>query len=204
MTFFEKQYKRFHKLIFKAFKLTFEGIENVPAGGFIVCANHTALFDPIIIDAVLNMPVHFMAKAELFKIPLLKGLITKFGAYPVNRGGTDVKALKKTVEFVKNGEPVGIFPQGTRMPGQPLKPEQAKSGLGLTAYRSHGTVLPIYIKTAKNRVKLFSKTHVIVGKPISFEEFNFTDGSMREINAASRYAFGRICTMAEVKDDNVS
>ncbi len=198
MTFFEKQYKRFSKLVFKAFKLTAEGTENIPKNeGFIVCSNHTAMFDPIVIIAVLALPVHYMAKAELFKVPIVKDLITKFGAYPVNRGGTDVKALKKTVEFVKNGEPVGIFPQGTRMPGQPLKPEQAKSGLGLTAYRSGGKILPIYIKTKKGRVRLLSKTHIVIGKPIPYEELNFTDGSLKEINAASQYAFGRVCELSE-------
>ncbi len=198
MTYFEKQYKRFHKIVFKLFRLSVKGLENIPENrSMIVCANHTSLYDPIVIIAATELPIRYMAKAELFKIPLLKGLIESFGAYPVKRGSTDVSALKKTVSLLKNGDTVGIFPQGTRYSGQKPTPEQAKSGLGLTAYRSGAAVLPIYIKTKKNKVKMFSKTEIVVGKPISNEELRFTDGSIKEIDRASRYAFSKVCELAE-------
>ncbi len=198
MTYFEKQYKRFKKPIFRLFKLTYEGLENIPKDtGFIVCANHTAMYDAIVIIASMGMPVKYMAKAELFKVPGFRKLISNFGAYPVKRGATDVTALKKTVEYLKNGDAVGMFPQGTRMPYVKLEPSQAKSGLGLTAYRASVPILPVYIKTKKGKVKLFSETKVIIGKPISPEELGFTDGTMKEINRASQYAFGKVCEMQE-------
>ncbi len=200
MTYFEKMYRRLHRIIFKLFSLTYEGVENIPTdtpNGLIVCANHTSMYDPVVIIAAMHMPIRYMAKAELCKIPLLKQLIESFGAYPIKRGASDVSAIKKTVELLKEGQVVGIFPQGTRTPGSIPTPDQAKSGLGLTAYRSGADILPVYIQTEKYKVKMFHKTHIVIGKPIANSDLGFTDGSIRQINAASQRAFGYVCDMAK-------
>ena len=94
------------------------GTENEPTteqGAYLVIANHRTWADPIYLACVLKHgQPHFMAKKELFKIPLLNLLIRALGAYPVNRGGADVGAVKHTIEMLKAGVCVGMFPQGHR------------------------------------------------------------------------------------------
>ena len=103
-----------------------DGIENIPKGGGLVCANHTSFADPIVIAASLKMPVKYMGKAELFKIPILKSVIKAFGAFPVKRGGADPGAIRTAETLLKSGELVGIFPQGTRCPGVPIEEASVK------------------------------------------------------------------------------
>ena len=95
------------------------GAENEPTpdqGTYLVIANHRTWADPIYLCCALkHQQPHFMAKKELFKIPLLNILIRALGAYPVNRGGADVSAIKHTIEMLKGGAAVGMFPPGASL-----------------------------------------------------------------------------------------
>ena len=92
--------------------------ENEPTDGrgMIVCCNHLSNADVVILVASMKNQVHFLAKSELFKIPLLGAFIRAIGAYPIKRGAADVGAIKKTIELADDGYTVGFFPQGTRKP----------------------------------------------------------------------------------------
>ncbi len=195
MKSFNRVYRVLVKPITHLFGITVKGKENIPSGAVIVCANHTSMFDPIITTAALGQNVCYMAKAELFKIPVFRSLIGAFGAYPVNRGGADVRSLKTTLELIKSGEKVGIFPQGTRMPKTPPSSSQAKSGIGLIAYRSQADVLPVFLKTKNNKTGLFRKTEVIIGKPIPFSSLGFEKGTPKEYDAASKAIFKQVCEL---------
>lgn len=199
MKSFNKIYKTFIKPVTHLFGISVEGRENIPDGGAIVCSNHTSMFDPIILTAALGQNVCYMAKAELFKIPVFRSLIKAFGAYPVNRGGADVKSLKTTVGLINDGEKIGIFPQGTRMPKKSPAPEQAKGGVGLIAYRSQADVLPVLLKTKKNKTGLFRKTKVIIGKPIPFSSLGFEKGTPKEYESAARTIFEQVCVLGDEK-----
>ena len=120
-------------------------------GHYLVCSNHTGLSDPIILAVALrHQKVHFMAKKELFKVPLVASFFRAIGAFPVDRKGSSVAAIKTAITELKGGSSVSMFPQGTRHPYVDPRTTEVKSGAGLIAYRSGCDVLPIYIKTKQN------------------------------------------------------
>ena len=91
------------------------GIENVPhEGPLIVACNHVSYVDPVALGVALPRRVWYMAKAELFHIPVLGPTIAALGAYPVDRGKGDVAAIRGSVRVLKEGKAIGIFPEGTR------------------------------------------------------------------------------------------
>ena len=175
------------------------GTENAPTadqGAYLVIANHRTWADPIYLCCVLKHgQPHFMAKKELFRIPLLNLLIRALGAYPVNRGGADVGAIKLTIAFLESGEMVGIFPQGTRHPGVNPATTPIKGGVGMITWHTKATVLPVCIATKHNRVRPFSPTKLIIGKPIPFEEFGYENGGRKEYLTASERIFSDICRL---------
>ncbi len=198
MSFYSGIYKVLARPVRWLFKCEVENGENLPSeGGAILCANHTSLLDVIIMSAALNRQIRYMAKKELFKVPVLAQLISALGAFPVDRGGADVAAIRKTVSMVEDGELVGIFPQGTRHPGVDPRTTEVKNGVGMIAYRAKSSVVPVYIKTKKNRTMLFRKTKIIVGEPIAYEELGYEKGGNGEYKAASQLIFDRICTLGE-------
>ena len=193
-------YNFFGPIVRNFYNIRVSGAENEPlTGPFIVCSNHISNHDPVIIDAALHHQMRFFAKAELFRIPGLKQLITSLGAYPVKRGASDVRALRKTVEILENGEVVCIFPQGTRYPGVRPNSSQSRSGVGMIAFRSKAPVLPMLIQTKGWKISPFKRVNVMIGKPITYDEFGFTDGSKAEYDQAAEIIFDRISAM--ITDD---
>lgn len=186
----------FERPVKAVFRIRTTGAEKLPKdGGCIVCANHTSMLDVLILSAGLGRQIRYMAKKELFSIPLLKQLITALGAYPVNRGGADVTSLKRTIAMLNEGEIIGIFPQGTRRPGVDPGTTPIKSGMGMVAWHAKATVVPAYIQTKGNRVRFFRRTELIVGDPISFAELGMTGGGTVQYTAATEQVFGEICTL---------
>lgn len=199
-------YSKLHKILAKPlraiFSLEVEGESNIEEGkGFLLCANHTGLLDVIVLAVSMRRQPMFMAKKELFKIPLLKQLITALGAFPVDRKGSDVGAIRNTIGLIEKGQIVGMFPQGTRHPNVDPRTTEVKNGAGMIAYRTKCDVIPVYIKTKNNHTMLFRKAKVIFGAPIKYEEFAFTNGGTAEYKAASEKIFDRICTLGEGKED---
>lgn len=192
----------FYKLFFR---LRAVGLENeLPDGPCIICANHISMHDIFFIAASLKRQIYFFAKKELFKNPLLAKFLRSLGTVSVNRGHADLHSITQTISTLREGKTIGIFPQGTRMPGKELAVDDAKSGIGLMAYRAKSNVLPIYIQTKHRKVRLFRKVTVIVGKPILYDELGFTTGGMAEYDAATKLIFGRICELAEAADAEVN
>ncbi len=173
-----------------------QGKENIPKeGGYIICSNHIAVRDVLVIAATCPRQVKFVAKKELFSIPILRGIIKSLGAVKLDRGGNDVAALRKSVELIEGGDLVSIFPQGHRCPSVDPSTTEIKNGAGMLAYRSGCDVLPVFIKTKKNKYGIFRKVTVIYGKPIKNSEFNFTKGGSEEYYSATRKIFGEILTL---------
>lgn len=150
------------------YRVEVHGIENIPdIGPFIVCANHISYWDPPLIGCLVkNRQIHFMAKAELFKIFLFKNILLKLGAFPVKRETVDRRAFKKALHILNEGKVVGLFPEGTRSKtGELQKP---LNGPALLALKSSVPILPIAIK---GPYKLFGRIKVAIGQPISFKDF---------------------------------
>ena len=103
---------------------------------FIVASNHSHFFDVVPIGLAFEQQIHFMAKKEAFKTPILRGVCKLMGAYAVDRGAGDVSAVKKSIELLKSGESICIFPQGTRCPYIDPKETEPKDGIGMIAARA--------------------------------------------------------------------
>ena len=198
MTLYDKLVKRLGGLFRFVYKLEVVGAENVPADcGFIISSNHTASFDPVMLILSVPRRIHFMAKKESFKTPVIGKLMKNLGMFPVDRGNVDVKAIKTAVGYIKNGEVVGIFPQGTRRPNVDPKETPSKEGVAMLAYHTKCRVLPVFIKTKKRKLKPFSKATVIIGKPIELEELDIKNGTPSEYRRATDRIFGDICALED-------
>ena len=198
MTLYDKLVKRLGWFFRLIYRLKVVGAENVPTdGSMILCSNHTAKFDPVVLILSVPRRVHFMAKKETFKVPIFGKLIVKLGMFPVSRGQTDMTSIKTALKYLKNEEVVGIFPQGTRRPGLDPKTTEAKDGVAMLSYRTKCTVLPAFIKTKKRKLRPFSKATVIIGKPITFEELGMENGTPSEYKKATERIFGDICALED-------
>ena len=177
------------------------GTENEPTtdqGAYLVIANHRTWADPIYLCCVLKHgQPHFMAKKELFKIPLLNLLIRALGAYPVNRGGADVGAIKHTIEMLKAGVCVGMFPQGHRYNKVDPRKTSVKTGAAMIALKAGVPVLPVFIKVKNNKHFFLCRKEVIVGKPISIEEMNYDPEAPGEYQRVADYLFERVCELGD-------
>lgn len=200
MTFYQWIYKTFKPGVSALYRIEAHGVENIPVSGAILASNHTAFSDVLVISAASTRQVRYMAKKELFKIPLLSPLIRALGAYPVNRGGADVGSIKRTFELIEQGELIGIFPQGHRYGGVDPRQTEVKSGVGMIAYHTKATVVPVFLDSKRGKTRLFQKNIVTFGTPISFEELSFNKGGMTEYTTASKIVFRRICAIKYGED----
>jgi len=195
-------YQRLHSFLAPILRFFFNvkvrGKENIPKeGGFVLCANHIAIRDVIVIAAACPRQISFIAKKELFNIPILSSIIRALGAIKLDRGGTDVGALKKSVEVVDNGGILAIFPQGHRYPGAYPGDTPRKNGAALISYRSGADVIPVAIKTKKNKYGFLRPVEVIFGKPIDFNSLGLINGGSEEYQAATDIIFDEICKLGE-------
>ncbi|ULO09294.1 1-acyl-sn-glycerol-3-phosphate acyltransferase [Paenibacillus sp. 19GGS1-52] len=171
------------------FPLKIVGKENMPKeGGVLLCANHISLLDPITIGIKLDRQVKYMAKAELFKIPVLGWIIKKVGAFPVKRGGVSKESIKTALKTLRGGNVMGIFPEGTRNSDAGV----AKKGAASFALRSGAAVVPAAIV---GHYKLFRRMTVIYGAPIDLSSF---DGAGSDsLEAVTDVIMGRIHEMVK-------
>lgn len=182
-------------------RVHYHGRENEPEEGTscLVCANHVSELDPICINIALkHTEPYYMAKAELFKVPLLRGLIKNvFHAFPVKRGGSDLAAIRKTGEILSEGGCVGIFPQGTRCRGTEPENSEFRTGASLIVAKNQANVLPVKIVMKKNRWRLFRRIDIYIGKLIEFEEFGYDKTDRESLAKMAQIIKDRICELGK-------
>ena len=153
--FYRFMWHVFHGFFKFIFNTKIHGAENEPDadyGAMLVCSNHISATDPIVIG--LTMRRHqacFMAKKELFKIPLFAQLIRMLGAFPVDRKKSDVAAVRHTIKILEGGGWAAMFPQGTRHPGEDPRKTSLKNGAGMICAHTGADVLPVFIKVKNNK-----------------------------------------------------
>ncbi|MDQ0197494.1 lysophospholipid acyltransferase family protein [Neobacillus ginsengisoli] len=153
------------------------GLENFPKeGGVLLCANHIHNFDPIVVGIMAPRPVHYMAKEELFSVPVLGNIVRNCNAFPVKRGMSDREALRKGLNVLKEGNVLGLFPEGHRSKTGELG--KGLAGAGFFALRSDALVVPCAIIGPYKSLK---KLKVIYGKPIPMEELKQTKASAEHV-----------------------
>jgi len=192
----ERPYSEFGYKLFYLFspffklplRLKVEGKENIPLDrGCIIASNHRSYLDPPVLNLVSPRPIIFLAKYDLFKVPILSWLIKKAGAMPLYGGKNDVKTLRKTIEYLKSGYCVGIFPEGTRM--KPKTFGKAHSGIGLLALKSKVPVIPTYIGNTDEILPVGSSipkffihsVRVKFGKPLYFSNLKDTKENHQKV-----------------------
>ena len=147
------------------------GRENIPQKDtFIMVSNHGSLLDPPFLGHALGRNISFMAKAELFNIPILGLVIKACGAYPVKRGIADKNTIKTACKKLSNNNCIGIFIDGTRQKdGRVNKPKQ---GAALLSFKNQKLLLPVAILNSHRLIRFkffipfFSKIVIKVGKPV--------------------------------------
>lgn len=181
-------------LVFIVFDLKIHNREriNESEGGLIACGNHTSMLDPVILAVSSKRQIHFMGKKELFDKKVFGYLFRKLGAFPVDREGVSMSAIKSSMAVLKNDEVLGIFPEGTRV--KQYDENNAKSGIALIANKTKTNIMPFYIKGPykfRGRIEIFfgeeknyfenvegkitTETYSEIGKQVLRDIYNLND-----------------------------
>ena len=168
----------------------------IPAeGGVILASNHMSFADPVLLGLAQKRRLYYMAKAELFKNKFAALIIRSLGAFPVERGAGDGKAIKTGEDILREGNVMTIFLEGGRTKtGELMRP---RSGCALVAQQMQLPVVPCCI-TKRHFHHMFSKTIIHFGEPLSPQDLGLTpDGGRRELKNASTKIMDAIRSMRE-------
>jgi 1-acyl-sn-glycerol-3-phosphate acyltransferase len=169
------------------FRLRAEGLHNIPKDGpVIMCCNHISNIDPPLLGSPFERKIYYMAKEELFKIPVLGWIIPRIGAFPVKRGGVSKESIRNALNLLSEGKMIGVFPEGTRNSKVP-----AKKGAAVLALRSEAVIVPAAII---GNYSLFNPMIIRYGEPIKMDEFRSqSDGdSSEQVTAEIMKAINRL------------
>lgn len=182
---------------FPVYRIKVEGRENMPESGpVLLCSNHVAMKDPVVLGLSQRRQVFYMAKEELFKNAFVGGILRALGAFPVKRGTGGADALEEGYKLLEENAVVGVFIEGHRSKtGELQKP---KTGAALLAYRTKAPVVPVCI-TAEDgkRPRPFHRTVIRFGKPLTAEQLNIPDESSMQLRRASRTVMSEIAALRE-------
>ncbi|MDR0401893.1 MAG: 1-acyl-sn-glycerol-3-phosphate acyltransferase [Endomicrobium sp.] len=157
--------RKIFKFIFTFFyRLNISGLENIPSkSGSIIVSNHLSFFDPPLIGSAINRPIYFMAKKELFDVPILNFLIKRTHAFPIERNKQDINGMKNAIFILKNGHLLLMFPEGSRSKNSKIG--KAKAGAGMLACNTQLPLIPVKLKNTNLMLK-FKRLEVKFGMPI--------------------------------------
>ncbi|PID02079.1 1-acyl-sn-glycerol-3-phosphate acyltransferase [Sporosarcina sp. P2] len=166
---------------FPLYRIKVIGKENFPKeGGVLLCTNHIDNLDPPIVGITSPRTVHFMAKEELFDMPILKTVLPKVQAYPVKRGMSDREAFRKTIKLLREDKVVGLFPEGTRSKTGEIG--KGLAGAGFFALKGgDAKVVPCAII---GPYKAFSQLKVVYGEAMDMTPYRDRKASAEEVTEA--------------------
>jgi cytidylate kinase len=152
-----------------AFRMKVRGSENIPlTGAVLLASNHRSNLDPFFVGVSFPRQVHFMAKAELWKVKVLGGAIDKLGSFPVKRGEADRNAVKRALEMLAAGAVVGMFPEGRRQRGGSLG--EIHAGVSLLSLREGVVTVPMVLdgtdRAVRRGLPRFPRVTVTFGPPL--------------------------------------
>lgn len=184
--------------IMKAFyRYKFINNNSIPhEGAYIIASNHMSFSDPVLLGLGQRRRLFFMAKQELFKNKFFGGLIRALGAFPVERGAGDGKAIKTGEDLIKEGKVMTIFIEGGRTKtGEFMRP---RSGCALVAQQMQVPVIPACITITGNPKHRFAKRVIHFGDPLTPQQLGLTpDGDRRQLKNATNMIMDEIKKMRE-------
>lgn len=165
-------------------------------GAYIIASNHMSFSDPVLLGLGQRRRLFFMAKQELFKNKSFAGLIRALGAFPVERGAGDGKAIKTGEDLIKEGNVMTIFIEGGRTKtGEFMRP---RSGCALVAQQMQVPVIPACITITGNPKHRFAKRVIHFGDPLTPQQLGLTpDGDRRQLKNATNMIMDEIKKMRE-------
>lgn len=164
----------------------------VPASGpFVLAANHEAGLDAVILPLATRRPVHFMAKAELWRRRPVAWLMDALGGIPVSRGRGDVEALRRARGLLEAGEPVGVFPQGTVRGERPWRRGAAKLALATGAPLVPVRLVNTREAFSRGRIGL-PQVRILIGEPIAVERAQPTVAAAKELTERLQAAVAQL------------
>jgi 1-acyl-sn-glycerol-3-phosphate acyltransferase len=153
------------------FRLSVEGTENLPASGaYVVAPVHRSNLDTVLVAGVSRRRLRFMGKDSLWKNPVTAFVFSALGGFPVHRGTADREALRRCIEVIEGGEPLVLFPEGTRQSGD--KVEELFEGAAYVASKTGVPIVPVGVGGSERAMPRGSKfihpvkVHLVIGRPI--------------------------------------
>lgn len=167
------------------------GRENLPhSGGVVLVANHVSYWDPVVVICAFSRKVHFMAKSELFKIPVIGYVLRIAGSFPVRRDRSDREAIRTAIRLLEEGQVVGVFPEGTRShSGELLKPHL---GAAMLAAKAKVPMIPIALIGTRG---VIGRVRMLIGTPIVCPESKKT--SKADLEKASDLVMDQIAALID-------
>ena len=169
-------FKKIFRFQFRLMRWTVKGADNMPTSGPVILAiNHVSIWDPVVAACSVPRQVSFMAKEELFSIPILGRIFSKLGAFPVKRGQGDMNAIRQSLTILKEGGVLGLFPEGTRSKTGEI--QKGMPGMVLLMEKSQASVVPVKVSgTSSLFTKGWGKISVVVGKPLTTQMLKPPEG----------------------------
>jgi 1-acyl-sn-glycerol-3-phosphate acyltransferase len=156
----------FRAALRRLYRIEVVGAERMPAaGGAIIVANHESIWDPFVLAVATQREIHYMAKAELFRVRPLAAALRSLDAFPVERGSGDRAALGEAARRLQRGELLGIFPQGTS------KPERQNGwhrGAARLALATGVAIVPVRI-TGTRSLPWRTRIRIDIGEPFAVQ-----------------------------------
>ncbi|HEX5800037.1 MAG TPA: lysophospholipid acyltransferase family protein [Gaiellaceae bacterium] len=166
----------------RLYRVTITGADRIPSrDAVILVANHESMFDPWLLALATPRPVRYMAKSELWRIPLVGRALDAFGTFPVERGTGDGTAMSRAASLLHEGEVIGIFPQGTskQLPERPFHRGAARLALATGA-----PIVPVRLVGTRGFLRPGRRaTQVHVGEPIVVQQAKPTVVAARALTA---------------------
>ncbi|MFA9422854.1 MAG: lysophospholipid acyltransferase family protein [Sedimentibacter sp.] len=158
----------FRALVYLIFDLKVHNSENLDntEGAYIVCGNHISMIDPVILAVSTKRQIHYMGKKELFDKKVLGFILRNLGAFPVDRQGISLSAIKSSISVLNKGGILGIYPEGTRIKSG-YNENNAKPGIAMIAKKANSKIIPVYIK---GPYKFRGKLEIFFGKEKDYFE----------------------------------
>ena len=152
---------------------------------YIFVGNHLSYLDVVAVAIATDKPVHFIAKKDLFEKGLMKKFVTKCECIPVSRDGTDVKAVMQAMKYLKGGQSIVIFPEGTRNKTcDTFLP--FRSGAAAISIKTKTPIVPV---VQIKKIRFFRRSHFYYGEPIEFGEYydkKLTEEDIQQCDEALR------------------